>query len=219
MLTKKLQIKPGTRFVVVNPPDGFDRTLGALPMGAKREQALRGTLDLVLLFARDSKALNPQWPKALACLTEQGMLWIAYPKKSSGIVSDLGMSAGWDVATGSPWQPVAMVAIDDTWSATRFKHSPGLAGRREQRPEENVHDADGTLCIDRRNRVITPPKDLQAMLKKSAKARAFFESLSFTNQREYVQWVIEAKRPETRADRLTKSIEKLSKGRKNPSDK
>jgi hypothetical protein len=219
MLTTKLLIKPGTRFVVVNAPDGFDRALGSLPAGAKREKALKGALDLVLLFAKDSKALNPQWSKALACLNEQGILWVAYPKKSSGIVSDLGMSAGWDVAKGSLWQPVAMVAVDDTWSATRFKHSPGLADRREQRQDEHVRDADGTVVVDRKNRVITAPKDLQALFKKSAKAKAFFESLSFTHQREYVQWVVEAKRPETRTDRLTKTVEKLSKGKKNPSEK
>jgi uncharacterized protein YdeI (YjbR/CyaY-like superfamily) len=46
-----------------------------------------------------------------------------------------------------------------------------------------------------------------------------FETLSFTNQREYVTWILEAKKPETRAARLAKTVDMLAKGRKNPSDK
>ena len=67
--------------------------------------------------------------------------------------------------------------------------------------------------------MVTPPGDLQKLLGKNAKARAQFDTLSFTNQREYVGWIIEAKKPETRAARLAKTVEMLSKGKKNPSDK
>ena len=218
MLTKKLYLKPGMRFAVVNAPDGFARTLGKLPAGVKQESSLKADLDLVIVFASSQQALGAQWPKAIAALKADGALWVSYPKKSSGIQTDLGMGE-WDVTKGSDWNPVAMIGIDETWSAVRFKHAPGLDRRREARQEESVRDADGTVCVDRKNRVVTPPADLRKLLAGKAKARALFDTLAFTHQREYVEWIIGAKRPETRAARLAKTVDLLSKGKKNPSDK
>ena len=218
MLTKKLHLKPGMRLAVVNAPDGFARTLGKLPAGVKLEPSLKADLDLVMVFASNQKGLKAQWPKAIAALKTAGALWVSYPKKSSGIQTDLGMGE-WDATKGSDWNPVAMIGIDDTWSSVRFKYSPGLDRVREARQEDSIRDADGTVCIDRKNRVVTPPGDLQKLLGKNAKARAQFDTLSFTHQREYVGWIIEAKRPETRAMRLARAVDLLSKGKKNPSEK
>ena len=67
--------------------------------------------------------------------------------------------------------------------------------------------------------MITAPRDLERLLNRNANAASLFETLSFTNQREYVTWILEAKKPETRAARLAKTVELLSKGRKNPSDR
>ena len=220
MLTKKLLLKPGMRFIAVNAPQGFHRTLGPLPQGATEERALRGTFDLILLFVSSKKELKSQWAKALTSLKPDGLLWVASPKKSSGVPSDLtAMSGDFDGYLDSEWQPVSLIAVDEHWSATRFKHAPGLKQRRVERQVEMVHDGDGTLCIDRKNRVIAAPKDLQQLLDKSAKAASFFDTLSFTNKREYVGWIIDAKRPETRSQRLEQVIKKLLARKKNPSEK
>jgi bacteriocin resistance YdeI/OmpD-like protein len=216
MLIKKLHVKPGMRVAVVNAPAGF--SLGKLPPGVTQEKSLRSELDLVLLFAVTQNELKSHWPKALGAMKQDGALWVSYPKKSSGIQTDLGMGE-WDAPKGSGWNPVAMIGVDDTWSSVRFKHSPGLEEVRHARQAENITDADGTLCIDRANRVVTPPRDLQRLLAKNAKARASFEPLAFTHKKEYVAWILEAKKPETRAARLTKTVEMLTKGKKNPSDK
>ena len=216
MLTKKLHLKPGMRIALVNPPAGF--SLGELPAGVTHEKSLKNNLDLVLLFAISQRELNRHWQKALGAMKQDGALWVSYPKKSSGIASDLGMGE-WNAPKGSGWNPVAMIGLDDTWSSVRFKHSPGLEEARHKRQEENIVDADGTVCVDRRNRIVTPPKDLQKLLAKNAKARAQFDPLAFTHKREYVTWILEAKKPETRTARLAKTVEMLAKGKKNPSDK
>jgi len=216
MLTKKLHLKPGMRVAVLNAPAGF--SLGTLPAGVTQEKSLKSALDLVMLFAVTQKELKSHWPKALDAVKPDGALWVAYPKKSSGIQTDLGMGE-WDAPKGSDWNPVAMIGLDDSWSSVRFKYSPGLEEARHKRQEENITDADGTVCVDRANRVVTAPKDLQKLLAKNAKARSFFDSLSFTNRKEYVVSIVEAKKPETRAARLTKTVEFLSKGKKNPSDR
>jgi hypothetical protein len=142
---------------------------------------------------------------------------VSYPKKSSGAESDLGMGE-WDATKGSDWNPVAMIGLDDTWSAVRFKFAPGLEKARHDRQSETISDADGQVVIDREKRIVTPPKDLQKLLVKNAKARATFDELSFTNRKEFVVWIVGAKKPETRAARVDKTIKKLSEGKKNPSD-
>ena len=220
MLAKKLHLKPGMRFAAANPPGGFSQRLGKLPAGVTHDKSLTRGLDVALVFVLNKKELKTRWPKATASVKADGALWVAYPKKSSGVDSDLGaMSADWDVYKNSPWQPVSLIAIDDTWSAVRFRQRPGLGQERAQRQEQVTRDADGTVCIDRRNRVITPPADLRRLLDENAKAATLFETLSFTHRREYVTWILEAKKPETRAARLSKTIQMLSTGRKNPSDK
>jgi Bacteriocin-protection, YdeI or OmpD-Associated len=216
MLVKKLNLKPGMRLAVVNAPAGF--SLGRLPAGVTHEKSLRSDLDLVMLFASSQKDLNASWPKALGAMKQGGALWVSYPKKSSGIETDLGMGE-WEATKGADWNPVAMIGLDDTWSSVRFKYSPGLEEARHKRQEEAITDADGTVVVDRVNRIVTPPKDLQKLLAKNAKARAAFEPLAFTHKREYVTWIVEAKKPETRAARLAKTVEMLAKGKKNPTDK
>jgi hypothetical protein len=215
MLAKKLHLKEGMRLAVANAPKGF--SLGALPSGVKQEKALTRDLDAVFLFATSQKELKSLWPKALASVKQDGAVWVAYPKKSSGIETDLGMGE-WDATKGGEWNPVAMIGVDDSWSSVRFKYAPGLEEKRHARQEETVNDADGMVCVDRVKRVVTPPKDLQKLLAKNAKARATFDGLSFTNRKEYVVWIVEAKKPGTRAARVEKTIEKLSEGKKNPSD-
>ena len=215
MLAKKLHLKPGMRVAVANPPAGF--SLGKVS-GVTQEKSLKRDLDLVMLFATSQKELKGQWPKALAAVKADGALWVSYPKKNSGIESDLSMGE-WDATKGSDWNPVAMIGVDDLWSAVRFKYAPGLERARHERQTETINDADGTVVVDRDNRIVTAPKDLQKLLAKNAKARAMFDGLSFTHRKEYVVWIVEAKKPETREARLTKTIEMLSKGKKNPSDK
>jgi hypothetical protein len=216
MLIKKLHVKPGMRVAVVNAPTAF--SLGKLPAGVTQEKSLKADLDLVMLFASSQQELKAQWAKALGAIKQDGALWVSYPKKSSGIQTDLGMGE-WEATKGSDWNPVAMIGLDAAWSSVRFKYSPGLEEARHKRQEENITDADGTVVVDRANRVVTPPKDLRKLLAKNAKARAAFEPLAFTHKREYVTWIVEAKKPETRAARLTKTVEMLSKGKKNPSDR
>jgi hypothetical protein len=216
MLIRKLHVKPGMRVAVVNAPAGF--SLGKLPAGVTQEKSLNGDLDLVMLFAATQKELTSHWSRALGATKQDGALWVSYPKKTSGIQTDLGMGE-WDAPKGSGWNPVAMIGLDESWSSVRFKYSPGLEEARHKRQDEPIIDADGRVVVDRANRVVTPPEDLQKLLAKNARARAAFDPLSFTHKREWVTWIVEAKKPDTRATRLAKTVEMLSKEKKNPSDK
>jgi uncharacterized protein YdeI (YjbR/CyaY-like superfamily) len=70
--------------------------------------------------------------------------------------------------------------------------------------------------VDPKTKEVKLPEDLSNALKKNKKASTFFDDLSFTNKKEYIEWIVTAKREETRADRIKGSVERLVKGWKNP---
>jgi hypothetical protein len=218
-LIEKLKPKQGTIAVINSPKEILQefkplKPVASIPAGAK------ASIDFALLFAKTSKELAPAWKQIVSALKEDAVLWVAYPKKSSGIETDLGrMSDAWSFKAGSPWQPVASVSIDDTWTGTRFKFAPNLEKERQDRASEEIRDTDGTVVVDRINRVINPPKDLAAVLAKHPGAKAVFDQLSFTHRKEYVVWIVEAKKAETRSMRVTSALEKLVSKKKNPSEK
>jgi hypothetical protein len=217
-LIEKLKPKPGTIAVINSPKEILQEFKWFKPVASI--PAAKASVDFALLFATTSKELAPAWKRIVSALKEDAVLWVAYPKKSSGIETDLGrMSDSWSFKAGSPWQPVASVSIDDKWTGTRFKFAPNLEKERQDRASEEICDADGTVVVDRINRVIQPPKDLAAVLAKHPEAKAFFDQLSFTNRKEYVVWIVEAKKAETRTMRVTSALEKLVSNKKNPSEK
>jgi len=215
MLAKKLHLKPGMRVAVMDAPPGF----ALRAAGVVVEKSLVRDLDVVLTFARTDKELAARWPRLTASLKPDGALWVAYPKKSSGIESDLAGMREWNATKNTGWNPVSMIGIDDTWSSVRFKHAPELERQRAARPEENIADTDGTICVDRVARRVTAPSDLQNLLSKNARARTAFDALAFSHRKEYIVWILAAKKAETRAARVQKTIALLTAGKKNPTDK
>jgi len=121
-LPKKLGIKEGARVGLSRPPDGFAATLGDLPDGVTARPVGRGTgkLDVIVCFARTVKELAADLAVLPARLDPAGGLWIAWPKKSSGVATDLTEAEvrGRGLATGLVDNKVC--AIDDTWSGLRF---------------------------------------------------------------------------------------------------
>lgn len=86
-LPKKLGVREGSRVRIVGAPDGFE--LGALPAGAAVLRSARGTLDVVVLFATRRSELDRRFGGLAAALDPAGRLWVAWPKKASGVATDL----------------------------------------------------------------------------------------------------------------------------------
>jgi hypothetical protein len=89
-----------------------------------------------------------------------------------------------------------------------------LKGIREQIGKTFGDEIQVTVEPDLEERVIEIPKDLMKELKKDKEAKTFFDKLSYTHRKEYVTWVIEAKKEETRQSRIVKTIEMLKKGKR-----
>lgn len=117
-LPKKLGIKEGFKVVVVGAPDDFETTLGHLPDGARIVQGGRGARDLTIWFVRDIKALM----KKVDSMVVHGdpALWIAWPKKSSAIASDIGEQFVRDAGLSRGIVDYKVCAIDETWSGLKF---------------------------------------------------------------------------------------------------
>ena len=119
-LPRKLCIGEGARVALVNAPPDFEKVLGALPDGAEFVPPSRKGLDVVLLFARSRDQLVRRFETCAGRIRPDGSLWVAWPKKSSGVETDLAegyvRQHGLDVGLVD----VKVCALDETWSGLRF---------------------------------------------------------------------------------------------------
>ena len=119
-LVKKLGIKEGSRIALVNAPKDFESELVELPDDVQFINRPAKSLDLILLFVLTERALARDFAKHAARLTANGMLWIAWPKKSSGVASDLTEQRVQRIGLDAGLVDVKICAIDDTWSGLKF---------------------------------------------------------------------------------------------------
>jgi hypothetical protein len=131
-LARRLQIKPGQTVLTVNAPADYAETLGELPDGARLVgRGEPAGADHVHVFVRDTGELARHGPTAIAGARAGAVTWIAYPKKTSGVQTDMTRDRGWDAVT-QDIDAVSQVAVDETWSALRFKPVAEV-GRRGER--------------------------------------------------------------------------------------
>ncbi len=216
-IAKKLQIKPGKHWLFYNAPDHYLAALEPLPDATTTTFEPVGNIDGVQLFVIDSADLASSLAIIAPLLKPDTLIWATYPKKASGIKTDLEMTKSWDEAAKYGLRPVAAASIDEKWTAMRLR--PEEQTKVSEFCNEEIEKNDNSQYIDLVNRKIIPPPDMQAVLSKSSAAMSFFDALSFTNKKEYVIWILSAKQEKTKNDRLEKLTEKLLTGKKNPSEK
>lgn len=119
-LPKKLGLKENQRIALVNAPAGFEKTLGALPQNAEIVKRLSSPLDLVMLFVDQEKQLTKQFSAIAGKLAPNGMFWVAWPKKSSGVPTDLTFDRVQRIGLDGGLVDVKICAIDEVWSGLKF---------------------------------------------------------------------------------------------------
>jgi hypothetical protein len=119
-LVRKLGIDPGARLALLGAPHGFDLTLGALPDDVSVKRRARGQFDVIVVFATERRELARRLPALRAGLDPGGGLWVGWPKRASGVATDLTETVvrGLGLATGLVDNKVC--AIDEVWSGLRF---------------------------------------------------------------------------------------------------
>ena len=211
---QKLKIKEGNTILTINAPADYKKSLGALPSGVK----ITGTgkaFDQVHWFVKDKAQMEKEVKKILPLIKGNIVCWIFYPKGTSKIQTDLTRDKGWDELLKHDMQWISLISFDDTWSAFGMRQKTEADKKNEGKPRERPIFG----YVDPKTKTVKLPDGFAAALKKNKKQEAFFNMLSFTNKKEYIEWIVTAKREETRNERVKASIERLSREWKNPSNR
>jgi hypothetical protein len=119
-LVKKLGIKPGATIGLIGAPDDFDQTLGELPDGVAVRRRLRGPLDVIVAFYVDRAALERRLPALRDALAPAGGLWVAWPKRASGVPTDVSETVVRELGLAAGLVDNKVCAIDAVWSGLRL---------------------------------------------------------------------------------------------------
>ena len=128
-LWQKLGLKHGQRLLVVDAPEHLPQLLAGAPEGVARLARL-GEFDVALLFVTSRAALASALTRALPRLASGGMIWIAWPKKASGVATDVTEDTVRDVALPMGIVDVKVCAIDATWSGLKLLRRRPASGRQ-----------------------------------------------------------------------------------------
>ena len=216
-VAKKLLIKPGKTWLFYNAPEDYLAVLEPLPQGTVTKFSPGSDFDGVQLFVKNSGELINSLKTIMPILKPDTLFWITYPKKSSGMPSDLEMMSSWDELDRYGYNGVAAAAINEIWTALRFR--PKGQSKVSDSCNEEIKKNDYANYIDVDNKQIKLPEEMQQALASAPSAMEFYQRLSYSNKKEYVVWILSAKQEKTKQERLVKLVEKLSGGKKNPSDK
>ena len=116
-LARKMKRKPGARSAILHAPAGYEAA-----------STLSGLFDWIEIFVQNRTQLDELAPKAAKALKPGSILWIAFPKGSSGIQTDLTRDQGWEIIRSLDLKWITLIAVNETWSAFSLRlHKPGEA--------------------------------------------------------------------------------------------
>ncbi len=204
---EKLQITNEKNILIQGLPSSIEKQFIKLNFAKSVTPLLRTRrIDLAMVFAISRSQLSGILNDVIPALHEDAKLWIAYPKLTSKIASDLCRDCNWDMISSMGFETVSLLALDNTWSAIHFK-------RLKMTDLKRNGSASYTQVSDLKPKGVIIPEEFLYEFRKNKDAGILFESLSVTKKKEYVEWVSDAKRIETRIKRLASVLEELSMGK------
>ena len=129
-IVKKLGLKPGMRALVLGAPSGYMDSLAPLPDGVAVSESLGSAHEFVQFFATKKSEITKSAKKLLQSAAPGALVWVTYPKKTSIVDSDLSREEVFAAMEGTGWRPVSQIAIDDVWSALRFRPIQDVKSRK-----------------------------------------------------------------------------------------
>ncbi len=210
----KLRIKPGYTLLTLHAPADFKKGLTGLPAGVKITDSGK-QYNQVHWFVQHRAQLEKEMSRVMKLVKPEVTVWVYYPKGTSKIQTDLTRDKGWDclLAEGDKLTWISLISFNDTWSVFGFRAKTDADKKKEAKP---AAPREIFNWVNPQTKEVKLPDDLAAALQKNKKEAAYFESLSFTNKKEYIEWIVTAKREETRLERIKGTVERLGKQWKNP---
>ena len=120
-IAERLFIRPGHQFLLVNPPMGYITQMGELPEGCTLLSDASDQMDVIQVFVAKRIELEAQMPRLKKLMAPKGMIWVTYHKGTSKVKTDINRDTINAYAQSIGLTGVAMISIDEDWSALRLK--------------------------------------------------------------------------------------------------
>ncbi|MGM0464795.1 MAG: hypothetical protein ACQEQW_09060 [Bacteroidota bacterium] len=133
-LLKKLNYRDQDRICIINGNNGFIKGINQVrpSLRVDREVDPKYLYSFFLIFIKKESDLRETAPQSIHNLSEDGILWFAYPRQSSKTTDpDINRDKGWDLVSAHGFKPVRQVCIDDKWSALRFRDKRFIKKRKK----------------------------------------------------------------------------------------
>jgi Bacteriocin-protection, YdeI or OmpD-Associated len=215
-LLEKLQLSEEKNVLIQGLPSSIEKQFIKLAFAKNVTPLLKSRkIDFALVFAVSHYQLRSILGEVIPALHENAKFWIAYPKTTSKIVTDLNRECSWDCIRTVGFDSVNEVTLDHVWTAVRFKKAS---------PLKSLARVSNTMFatnegINYQSNVVATPDEFAKELRRSKVAHRFFETLPRSYQKEYVSWITNAKREDTRSRRMEVAIDKLIAGKRTPVEK
>ena len=216
-ISDKLKIKTNFCLFTLNAPENLKKRLEGLPPGVKITDAGK-EYNQVHWFVMNKAQMEKEMSKVMKLVKPEVIVWVYYPKGTSKIQTDLTRDKGWDclLAEGDKLTWIGLISFDDTWSVFGFRAKTEADKKKQAKPKAT---REIFKWINPTTKEVKLPDDLATALKKNKKEADTFNALSFTNKKEYLEWIVTTKREETRIERIKGTIERLGKGWNNPANR
>ena len=201
-LSKKLNILPSDQLWVINPLN--------FAVNTPSNSETINSPSWVCIVSTKVDELTSLVSQHKETLLNARSIWIYYPKKTGRIKSDLSRDVCWKILVPQGFTPNSQISIDETWSALRFKPIEKTSIWVEKLLNQTKEKAKPKERLP-----IVIPNELMFEFEEYPNAKNFFDTLSYSCQREYVNYISEAKKEETRISRTKKTIEALLSHKKN----
>ena len=119
-LAKKLGIKEGSRVFLVGAPKHYARLVAPLPAGVQMVKTAGSTIDLIHIFSSARKDLERELKAALRAMRPDAVVWVSWPKKASGVATDITEDTIREVALPMGLVDIKVCAVDDVWSGLKL---------------------------------------------------------------------------------------------------
>jgi len=216
-LLEKLQYNNEKNILIQGLPSSLEKQFVKLSFSKNVTPLLKiRKIDFVLVFAINHNQLCAILKDVFPAMHSQTRIWIAYPKSTSKIVSDLNRNCSWEIFIRNSFESHEEVELDTVWAAINFKKS-GVGEEMCTEIREETPPKSRAKSFDKKLSII--PDELDTLFIKHKKAKEFFASLPSSNQKEYVTWIQGAKRADTKQKRVESTLEKLLAGKMNPTEK
>ena len=120
-IARKLGMNPDMRALIIAPPPGYLKLLAPLPDGLTVSSRADGTYPFVQVFATRLSEISRVAQRLSKHAAPSALVWISYPKKTSRTGGDLSRDLIREAMRGTGWRAVSIVALDEVWSALRFR--------------------------------------------------------------------------------------------------